>query len=54
MRAHILTIGTWNISLKRFSLYDYVFQPMFVIEYKSYTIQHSTIRIKKSKKDIIL
>ena len=49
MRAHILTIETWNISLKRFSLYDYVFQPMFVIEYKSYTIQHNTIRIKKSK-----
>ena len=41
MRAHILTIETWNISLKRFSLYDYVFQPMFVIEYKSYTIQHN-------------
>ena len=39
MRAHILTIETWNISLKRFSLYDYVFQPMFVIEYKSYTTQ---------------
>ena len=57
MRAHILTIETWNISLKRFSLYDYVFQPMFVIEYKSYTIQHNTIRIKKSKtcqKDIVL
>ena len=54
MRAHILTIETWNISLKRFSLYDYVFQPMFVIEYKSYTIQHNTIRIKKSKKDNIM
>ena len=50
MRAHILTIETWNISLKRFSLYDYVFQPMFVIEYKSYTIQHNRIRIKNRKR----
>jgi len=39
MRVHILTIETWNISIERFSLYDYVFQTMFVIEYKSYTTQ---------------